>query len=99
MTRIYSVADNSNVPLIVPQKLQNPTTTTNITPALSLRSSSTASMLPKPRRVVTTRSSGWDTPRISQQQRTVMQLREKQAKQGKMMQRLFGHRLVPGFLK
>ena len=67
--------------------------------ALSLRSSSTASMLPKPRRVIATRSSGWDKPRISPQQRIVMQHLDKQARRSRMMQRVFGHRLVPGFLR
>jgi len=36
---------------------------------------------------------------MSQQQRNVMQRFDKQARHGKVMQRLFGHRLVPGFLK
>jgi hypothetical protein len=36
---------------------------------------------------------------MSQQQRIVMQRFDKQAKHGKLMQRLFGHRLVPGFLR
>lgn len=98
MTRIYSISipDNSTPAILLNTKAAH----TNSPKALSLRSSSTASMLPKPRRVaIATRSSGWDTPRISPQQRLVMQRFDKQAKHGKMMQRLFGHRLVPGFLR
>jgi hypothetical protein len=96
MTRTYthSIADNSVSSQLIQPSMSNPPK------ALSLRSSSTASMLPKPRRAaVPTRSSGWDTPRMSQQQRIVMQRFDKQAKHGKLMQRLFGHRLVPGFLR
>jgi hypothetical protein len=52
-------------------------------------------MLPKTKRVVAARSTGWDTPRMSQQQRIVMQRFDKQARHQKLMKRLFGY----GFLK
>ena len=108
MTRNYSisVADNSKTFPFMPSTLHTHThtrspnhplhsTTTNISPTLSLRFSSAASMLPKTKRVVAARSTGWDTPRMSQQQRIVMQRFDKQARHQKLMKRLFGY----GFLK
>lgn len=50
---------------------------------------------PKPTRRVVVRSAGWDTPRMSQQQRVVMQRFDKQARHQKLMKRIFGY----GFLK
>jgi hypothetical protein len=51
-------------------------------------------MLPKPTKRVAARSTGWDTPRMSQQQRLVMQRFDKQARHQKLMKRLFSY----GFL-
>jgi hypothetical protein len=53
-------------------------------------------MLPKPtKRAVTRSTTGWDTPRMSQQQRIIMQRFDKQARHQKLMKRLFSY----GFLK
>jgi hypothetical protein len=52
-------------------------------------------MLPKTSRRVVVRSTGWDTPRTSQQQRNMMQRFDKQARHQKLMKRLFSY----GFLK
>jgi hypothetical protein len=108
MTRAYSIsiADNSMcsriTPATCPIYTRNPKahpqhdhSNSNIPPALSLRSSSTASMLPKTKRVAARSTTGWDTPRMSQQQRIVMQRFDKQARHQKLMKRLFSY----GFLK
>jgi hypothetical protein len=54
-------------------------------------------MLPKPttKRAVTRSTTGWDTPRMSPQQRIIMQRFDKQARHQKLMKRLFSY----GFLK